>query len=124
MHWSQAERMALLVSWIAVALGLWLADKVLPDFEITGDWKSYALVAALLGVLQFFLGWLIYVVLGIATLGLGFLFSFLTRLIVTAIVLLIADKLSRRLTIRGFIPALLAAVIVALTGSVVDFVLR
>jgi putative membrane protein len=116
--------MALLVSWIAVALGLWLADKVLPNFEITGDWKSYALVAALLGVLQFFLGWLFYVVLGIATLGLGFLFSFVTRLIVTAIVLLIADKLSRRLTIRGFMPALLAAVIIALTGSVGDFVLR
>jgi putative membrane protein len=116
--------MALLVSWIAVAVGLWLADKVLPDFEITGDWKSYALVAALLGILQFLLGWLIYVVLGIATLGLGFLFSFVTRLIVTAIVLLIVDKLSRRLTIRGFMPALLAAVIIALTGSVVDFVLR
>ena len=116
--------MALLVSWITVGLGLWLADKVLPDFEISGDWKSYALVAALLGVLQFLLGWLIYVVLGIATLGLGFLFSFLTRLVVTAIVLLIVDKLSRRLTVRGFVPAFLAAVIIALTGSLVDFVLR
>lgn len=116
--------MALLLSWITVAVGLWLADKLLPDFEITGGWKSYALVAALLGILQFLLGWLIYVVLGIATLGLGFLFSFVTRLIASAIVLLIADKLSRRLTIRGFIPALFTAVIIAVTGSVVDFALR
>lgn len=116
--------MALLLSWITVALGLWLADKLLSDFEISGGWKSYVLVAALLGILQFLLGWLIYVILGIVTLGLGFLFSFVTRLIVSAIVLLIVDKLSRRLTIRGFVPALLAALIVAVTGSVVDFVLR
>jgi len=115
--------MALFVSWITVALGLWIADRLLSDFEINGDWKSYAVVAALLGILQFLLGWLIYVVLGVATLGLGFLFSFLTRLVVSAIVLLIADKLSRRLTIRGFVPALVAAVIIALTNSVADFAL-
>ncbi len=121
---SQASAMALLVSWIAVALGLWIADKLLAGFSITGDWKSYAVVAALLGVLQFLLGWLIYVVLGIATLGIGFLFGFITRLIVSALVLLIADKLSRRLTINGFVPALLASVIVALTGSLADLVLR
>ena len=116
--------MALLVSWITVAIGLWLADKLLSGFEIAGDWKSYAVVAALLGVLQFLLGWLFYVVLGIATLGLGFLFSFVTRLVVTAIVLLIADKLSTRLTIRGFTPALFASIIVAVTGSAVDFLLH
>ena len=116
--------MALLVSWIAVAIGLWLADKLLPNFTITGDWKSYAVVAALLGVLQFLLGWLIYVVLGIVTLGLGFLFGFITRLIVSAIVLLIADKPSKRLTIGGFVPALIASVIVALTGSAADLLLR
>jgi uncharacterized membrane protein YvlD (DUF360 family) len=105
-------------------VGLWIADKVLTDFTITGDWKSYAVVAALLGVLQFLLGWLIYVVLGIVTLGLGFLLGFITRLVVSAIVLLIADKLSRRLTIGGFMPALFASIIVALMGSVADLVLR
>lgn len=115
---------ALLVSWVTVALGLWVADKLLGDFQITGDWKSYAVVAALLGVLQFLVGWLIFVVLGIATLGLGFVFSFLTRLVVSAIVLLIAEKLSHRLTIRGFVPALLASIIISLTSSVVDLVLR
>lgn len=116
--------MALLISWITVAVGLWVADKLLSGFDIAGDWKSYALVAALLGVLQFLLGWLIYVVLGVATLGLGFLFSFVTRLVVSAIVLLIADKLSRRMTVRGFAPALLAAIIISLTSTVVDFVTR
>jgi putative membrane protein len=116
--------MALLVSWLSVALGLWLSQKVVPNFRLEGDWKSYVLIAALLGVLQFLLGWLIYVLLGIATLGLGFLFGFLTRLAASAVVLLIADKLSRRLSIGGFLPAFLAAVVLALTGSAADFVLR
>ncbi|HKY34306.1 MAG TPA: hypothetical protein VJN18_00070 [Polyangiaceae bacterium] len=61
---------------------------------------------------------------GVTTLGLGFVFSFVTRLVVSAIVLLIADKLSCRLPVRGFVPALLAASIIALTGSVGDLVLR
>jgi uncharacterized membrane protein YvlD (DUF360 family) len=116
--------MALLVSWVVVAFALWLANRLVSGFEIAGDWKSFAIVAALLGVLQFLLGWLIYVVLGVLTLGLGFLFGFVTRLVVTALVLLLADKLSRRLTIGGFVPALLASIIVALTGSVADLVLR
>jgi putative membrane protein len=114
--------MGLLISWITVAAGLWLADKLITDFEVTGDWKSYALLAAVLGVLEFFLGWLLYVILGVVSLGLGFLFGFVTRLIVTAIVLRIADVLSSRLTIRGFVPALLGAVVLALTGAVVDLV--
>lgn len=116
--------MALLVSWVVVAFALWLADRLVSGFEIAGGWKSFAVVAALLGVLQFLLGWLIYVVLGVLTLGLGFLFGFITRLVVTALVLLLADKLSRRLTIGGFVPALLASIIVAVTGSVADLVLR
>jgi uncharacterized membrane protein YvlD (DUF360 family) len=116
--------MALLVSWIAVAIGLWLADKLLPNFTITGDWKSYAIVAALLGVLHFCWAGSSTWCWGLVTLGLGFLFGFITRLIVSAIVLLIADKLSKRLTIGGFVPALIASVIVALTGSAADLLLR
>jgi putative membrane protein len=116
--------MGLLIAWLTVAAGLWLADKLVPDFEVTGDWKSYLLVSAILGVLQFFLGWLLFLMLGVVSLGLGFLFSFVTRLIVSAIVLRIADLLSNRLTIRGFMPALLGAVVLALSSAVVDLALR
>jgi putative membrane protein len=116
--------MALLVSWLTVGVGLWLAHKLIPNFEVRGDWKSYAILALLLGVLQFLVGWLLYFVLGIVTLGLGFLFSFFTRLVVTAIVLKLVDALSGRLTVRGFFPAFLAAVVLALTGSAADLLLR
>jgi putative membrane protein len=75
-------------------------------------------------VLEFFLGWLLFVLLGIASLGLGFLFAFITRLVVSAVVLKIADSMSDRLTIRGFVPAVLGALVLALTSSVADFVLH
>jgi putative membrane protein len=116
--------MGLLISWLAVAVGLWLSDKFIPDFEVTGDWKSYALLAAILGVLEFLLGWLLFLILGVLSLGLGFLFAFVTRLVVTAIVLRLADLLSRRLTIRGFLPALFGAVIIALTSGAADMLRR
>ena len=106
-----ARRWALL----AVCTIAWLICAFALDRAGAPEWWRYPLM---LGY------WLIYVVLGIATLGLGFLFSFITRLVVTAIVLLIADKLSKRLTIRGFMPALFASIIVAVTGSAVDFVLH
>ncbi len=113
--------MGLLISWLAVGIGLWLADKFIADFEVTGDWTSYALLAAVLGVLEFLIGWLLFVILGVVSLGLGFLFGFVTRLVVSAIVLKIADALSSRLTIRGFTPALLGALVIALASGVVDF---
>ena len=116
--------MALLISWLTVAAGLWLADKLVPDFQVTGDWTSYLLLAAILGVLEFLLGWLLFVILGVLSLGLGFLFAFVTRLIVSAIVLRIADLLSTRLTIRGFVPALLGAIVIALTSGVADLMQR
>ncbi len=112
--------MGLLVSWLAVAVGLWLADRLIADFEVKGDWTSYALLAAVLGVLEFFVGWLLFLLLGVVSLGLGFLFAFVTRLVVTAIVLKITDALSSRLTIRGFGPAFLAAVVIALTSAGFD----
>lgn len=114
--------MGLLITWVAVAFGLWLADKLVPNFELRGDWKSFVLIAAVVGVLNFLLGWLFYVILGIATLGLGFLFGFVTRLVVSAIVLKIADALSERFTIRGFVPALWGALLLALTSGLSDFV--
>lgn len=116
--------MGLLISWVTVGLGLWVADRLIPNFEITGDWKSYAVVAAVLGILHFLIGWLLYLVFGVLTLGLGFLFSFVTRLFVGAVVLKLADALSERLTIRGFVPAFWGALVLAVTSGLADLLRR
>lgn len=116
--------MGIVLSWLTVSLGLWVADKVLKDFRVEGGAGSYLLLGALVGVLHFLLGWLLFGVLAIATLGIGYLLGFLTRLVVTAIILKLADALSRRFTIRGFAPALLAAALMSLVSFGVDLLVR
>jgi 3-oxoacyl-[acyl-carrier protein] reductase len=57
------------------------------------------------------------VLLGIGTLGIGFLLWFITRWIASALVIKLAAALSSRLEVRGFLAALSTAFLVALTGS-------
>ncbi len=116
--------MGLIISWLTLAGALWVAERLLVDFELRGGFGSYMLIAAVFGVINFCVGWLLFVVIGVASLGLGFIFAFVTRLIVTAIVLKVVDALSTRLTIRGFSTALIAAVIMAVVGSAADWVSR
>src|SRR5690606_42066212 len=89
--------LGILISWITIAFGLWVADKILDGLEVKGGVVSYLIVAAIFGTLSFLLGWLIYAILGIVTLGLGFLLSFITRLTVAAILLKVADVMSDRM---------------------------
>jgi hypothetical protein len=57
------------------------------------------LVAALFGVLNFLLGWLLFAIFAVATLGIAWLLAFITRWIINAILLVITDKLTDHLKI-------------------------
>lgn len=107
----------ILASWLVLSLAVWLAATVLDGVHVR-DTGSIVLVAALFGVLNFFLGWLFFLIIGLATLGLGLLLAFITRWVVDAILLKIVDSLTDRITIDGFGTAFLAALIMAFTGSV------
>jgi len=74
--------------------------------------------AAVLGVLQFLFGWLLFVFIGIGTLGIGFLLGVLTRVVVTALLLMATDKLSASLEIRGFKDALLGSVVITVISTI------
>ncbi len=75
------------------------------------------LIAVLLGLLNFFIGWIIRFPLNLVTF---FLLSGLVRVIVTAIMLKVIDKLMNSFHIDGFWPALVIAIAVALAGSLID----
>lgn len=107
----------ILTSWLVLSLAVWLAATVLDGVHVR-DTGSIVLVAALFGVMNFFLGWLFFLIIGLATLGLGLLLAFITRWVVDAILLKIVDSLTDRITIDGFGTAFLAALIMAFTGSV------
>lgn len=112
----------LLVGWVTATLGLWLAANVVRGVRLRSI-QDAAWAGALLAVLQWALSGPLFVLLGIGTLGIGFLLWFLTRWIVAALVVLIASRLSNRLHVDSFLSALITAFIVAATGTVVRWLL-
>jgi uncharacterized membrane protein YvlD (DUF360 family) len=114
--------LSILTSWAGATLGLWIAANVLRGVRLS-SFADAIWAGALLGVLQWALSTPIFVMLGIGTLGLGFLFWFLTRWVAAALVVLIASGLSSRLEVRGFFNALVTSFLVAATCSVVRWLL-
>lgn len=75
------------------------------------------IIATLLGLLNFFVGWLIRFPLNLVTF---FLLTGLVRVVVTALLLKLIDRFMDTFTIAGFWPALLIALSVAVAGMLID----
>ncbi len=84
------------------------------------DVKSFGtaiVIALVLGLLNFLVGWLIRFPLNLVTF---FLLTGLVRIVVTALLLKLIDRFMDSFTIVGFWPALLIAVSVAIAGMLID----
>ena len=84
------------------------------------DVKSFGtalLIAFLLAVLNFFVGWIIRIPLDLITF---FLLTGLVRLVVPAVMLKLIDSFMDSFTIVGFWPALVIALAVAVAGTLID----
>jgi putative membrane protein len=112
--------MTILVTWVALTLAMWLSARLLPSMEIRGGVGTHLLVSGAFGLLLFLTGWLFHLILGVATFGLLFIFGFVARVIVGAIVLKLLDAFTKRLRVRGFGTALLAALIISVVGSAAE----
>jgi putative membrane protein len=106
----------LLLQWFILSLAFWVTARLVPGFYVRSLGDAIV-VAAVFGIVNFFLGWLLYGLLGIATLGIGFLLSVVTHWIVNAILLKITDGLTSRLEVRSFGTALIAALVMSLLGK-------
>jgi putative membrane protein len=115
--------MRLILSWLILSLAVWITAAILPGFHIKGP-KSAVLVAAMFGVLNFLLGWLLFAIFTVATLGIAWLLAFITRWIINAILLVIVDKLTDHLKIDGFRWALGGALVMSLVGTLGEWVVR
>jgi uncharacterized membrane protein YvlD (DUF360 family) len=112
---------ALLIAWATASLGLWLSARLLDGVRLA-SFGDAIWAGALLGVLQWALKWPLLAILGIGTFGLAIVFYyFITRWVISAIVILITAKVSSRLDVDGFWNALFTAFIVAVTGSVLQW---
>lgn len=112
-----------LLSWVILAAAVYVAALVVPGVHVKGVGGAFV-VAAVFGVLNLLLGKLLFIVIGIGTLGIGFLLAFLTRWIVCAVLLKITDALTDSLTVRGFGPAFLAALVMSAIGTLGEYLLR
>jgi uncharacterized membrane protein YvlD (DUF360 family) len=106
-----------LLVWLVWSAAIWVTAKLLPGFEVP-SFGGAVVVALVFGLINMLVGHALYVVIGVTTLGLGFLFGFLTRWFVTAVVLKITDAFSSNLTIRSFGTAMLAALCISFFGGV------
>ena len=115
--------MNLILSWLILSIAVWVTDAVLPGLHVKSP-KSALLVAAIFGLLNFLLGWLLFALFTVATLGIAWLLAFITRWIINAILLVITDKLTDHLKIDSFGWALGGALVMSLVGTAGEWVVR
>lgn len=103
---------------------LLIAAKMFPKVELKG-FKTAIIVALMIGVLSFFLSWILTVILNIATLGIFFFLGlgFVTRTIAYAVIIELADKMSNDFKTHGFMPSLWLAILLAVVGAIVDAII-
>lgn len=115
--------MDLILSWLILTLAVWLTAVILPGFHVKSFGSAF-IVAAIFGILNFFLGWLLFAVFTVATLGIAWLLAFITRWIINAILLKITDSLTDRLKIDSFGWALGGALMMSALGTLGEWLIR
>jgi len=112
--------MRVLMSWLLLSLSFWLTAAILPGFHVSGFGGAIG-AAAVFGILNWLLGRLVFVFLGVATLGIGFFLAFLTRWFVMALLLKFAAALSSSLWIDGFGTAIIGALLLSGIGTLLEY---
>lgn len=116
--------MHLAISWLVLAFGFWLATQLVDGVKVRGGFTELMIVAAVFGVLNVLIGWLIAFFVGVASLGILFFFGFVLRVVANAVLLKLTAGLTDRLQVRSFGPALVAAFIISAVGLGADRLLR
>lgn len=93
---------------------LFLLANILPGISIK-SYTSAIFVALVIGILNATIGFLIRLPLNIITLG---LITFVVRLFVSAIMIKLADGLFKGFTVKGWLPAFILAICLAIAGMV------
>ena len=114
--------MSVVWSILIVAFSVWMASLILPGIKIKTFWDSIV-ISIIFSIVNFLFAKLLFAVIGVATLGLGFVFAFLTRLVVTGLLLKLTDVMTERLEIHNFKWALGGALVITVLSAVIEKVL-
>ncbi len=107
---------AFLLNWLIVSAAVWLTAQLLPGMRVNSFGASIG-IAAVFGILNWALGYLLFVVAGIGTLGIAWILAFITWWIIDAIMLKLTDGVMDSLEIDSFGVALFGAALIALFTS-------
>jgi len=108
--------MHFIINLLISAVVIFIIAYIMPQVTIR-NFGTAIIVAILIGLLNATIGFLIRLPMNILTLG---ILSFVVRLVVTAIVIKIVDKIIGGFEVKGFMPALVMAVAMALAGTLID----
>lgn len=111
--------MNIIIELLLNAAVLFLMAYLMPEVKVRSYGTALA-VALVVGILNATIGFLLRLPLNIVTLG---LLSFVVRLIVTAVMIRLADKLFSGFEVRTFAAALLLAVVMAIAGTLFSYLL-
>ena len=109
--------MRLLLVWLVWSVAVWVVARLLPSVRLRGFGTAIG-VAAVYGVAQALLKWLLVLVIGVATLGIGFLLYPITSFIASVILLRLTDTLIEGFEIKGWGATTLAALLMTILASV------
>jgi len=107
----------LLLHWILSALAVWIVSRVVPGISVSGP-TAALIAAAVIGLVNATLG----LILKILTFPLTLLTLGLFWFVINALMLELAAKFVDGFQVRGFIPALIGAVLMSLVSSVLQWI--
>ena len=98
------------------ALAIWVVGKFKLGLRVSG-FVPALIAAVVIAVASYFIIWL----LGVLGLGIGGGFwGAIVHLIIAALVLMFAGNMVKGLTVKGFVPALVAAIAIAVVSWFID----
>lgn len=101
-----------LIEWAILTAAVWLTAMILPGVKVR-SLGAAIFVAALFGVLDFFVGHFLFAAIVVMTLGVGYFLKFLTWWLINTLLLKLTDALTTKLTIRTWGTAFVAALVMS-----------
>lgn len=111
------------ISWLILTVAVWIAAAILPGVHVR-SLGAAVLVAAVFGILNVVIGWFLFFIIGLGTLGLGFLLAFITRWVVDAILLKLVSSMTDRFRVDSFSWAFVAALVMAAVGTMGEWLIH
>ncbi len=105
--------MALLITWLATAIGLGFATLIIPGIK-ANNFPAFLIAAAVLGLINAFIRpalWFLTAPLSVLTFG-------LFALLINALMIMLAAAMVPNFEVKGFGSAFLGAIIMALIGII------